>query len=195
MAKYRVVYTRFWDDPKVVEEMTPEGKYIFCGGKPVEDCVGSELEKVEDVKFISYVAEQIRSGKMLDLYESYVDSSFEFSKIGSDDNAIRVGFRRYVHDTGTKRKTKRKRKEKQLLSRRCGQVFDFYQQNCGILSPFIAEEIGDAVDEFGAPLVMEAMKISLSIGKRNWLYIRDFEKMARRTGENIGRFMGVGEGV
>ncbi|WP_066299257.1 replication protein [Bacillus sp. FJAT-29937] len=29
MAKYRVVYTQFWDDPKVVEEMTPEDKYVF----------------------------------------------------------------------------------------------------------------------------------------------------------------------
>ncbi|MBS4189875.1 replication protein [Bacillus sp. FJAT-49705] len=29
MAKYRVVYTQFWDDPRVVEEMTPEDKYVF----------------------------------------------------------------------------------------------------------------------------------------------------------------------
>lgn len=29
MAKYRVVYTQFWDDPKVVEEMTPEDKHVF----------------------------------------------------------------------------------------------------------------------------------------------------------------------
>lgn len=29
MAKFRLVHTEFWDDPKVVEEMTPEDKYFF----------------------------------------------------------------------------------------------------------------------------------------------------------------------
>ncbi len=29
MAKFRMVHTQFWDDPKVVEEMTPEDRYVF----------------------------------------------------------------------------------------------------------------------------------------------------------------------
>ena len=29
MAKFRMVHTEFWNDPKVVEEMTPEDKYFF----------------------------------------------------------------------------------------------------------------------------------------------------------------------
>ncbi len=29
MAKYRMVHTEFWDDPKVVEELTPEDKFFF----------------------------------------------------------------------------------------------------------------------------------------------------------------------
>lgn len=29
MAKYRHVYTSFWNDPRVVEEMTPEDKYFY----------------------------------------------------------------------------------------------------------------------------------------------------------------------
>ncbi len=115
MAKFRMINIGFWDDPKVVEEMTPEDKYLFLylltnanttqigiysitkkqmafdtgysmeavnniferliqrhklmkynpktrelairnwgkynfnrGGKPVEDCVMSELSKVKD---------------------------------------------------------------------------------------------------------------------------------------------------
>ncbi|KAB2336174.1 DnaD domain protein [Cytobacillus depressus] len=237
MAKYRVVYTQFWDDPKVVEEMTPEDKYIFLylltnkntrqigvytitkkqmafdtgysqetiqsilerlidkhklvkynpetreiaiknwgkynfirGGKPVEDCVSAELEKVKDVKLIQYVGEHIRNGRMREIYESYVDSSFELSKNGPDDQPIRDGLDDTSTIRGQKEKQKEKEKEKQLLGGRCGQVFDFYQQNFGILSPFIAEEIGESVDEFGEPLVIEAMKISLSVGKRNWRY-------------------------
>ena len=26
---FRLVYTSFWDDPKVIEEMTPEDKYFY----------------------------------------------------------------------------------------------------------------------------------------------------------------------
>ena len=29
MAKFRMVHTEFWNDPRVVEEMTPEDKYFF----------------------------------------------------------------------------------------------------------------------------------------------------------------------
>ncbi len=29
MAKYRQVHTTFWQDPKVLEEMTPEDKYFY----------------------------------------------------------------------------------------------------------------------------------------------------------------------
>ncbi|HLR58877.1 MAG TPA: hypothetical protein VK094_00165 [Pseudogracilibacillus sp.] len=29
MAKFRMVYTEFWSDPKTIEEMTPEDKYFF----------------------------------------------------------------------------------------------------------------------------------------------------------------------
>ncbi|PUF85810.1 DNA replication protein DnaD, partial [Bacillus altitudinis] len=29
MAKFRQVYTTFWNDPKVTEEMTPEDRYFY----------------------------------------------------------------------------------------------------------------------------------------------------------------------
>jgi len=29
MVKFRMVYTAFWEDSKVVEELTPEDKYFF----------------------------------------------------------------------------------------------------------------------------------------------------------------------
>ncbi|MEH7125438.1 DnaD domain protein [Bacillus sp. JJ1773] len=237
MARYRVVYTQFWDDPKVVEEMTPEDKYVFLylltnkntkqigiytitkrqmafdtgysqeaiqsilerlinkhkllkynqetreiavknwgkfnfirGGKPVEDCVRSELEKVKDLQLIGYVGERIRNVKMRKLFESYADSSFEWSKNESDDLSNHDSLDDTSTIRGQKEKQKEKEKEKQLLSSRCDQVFDFYQHNFGVLSPFITEEIGDSVDEFGELLVIEAMKISLSVGKRNWRY-------------------------
>lgn len=126
MARFRMVHTEFWDDPKVIEEMTPEDKYFFLylltnsnttqigiyqitkkqmafdmgyslesvnvllerfinhhkivrfstesreialknwgrynfnkGGKPIIDCVKSELKAVKDTSLIQYVGERI----------------------------------------------------------------------------------------------------------------------------------------
>jgi hypothetical protein len=142
MAKFRMVHTEFWDDPKVVEEMTPEDKFFFLylltnsnttqigiyqitkkqmafdigysqesinsllerfihhhkiviynistrelaiknwgrynfnkGGKPVIDCVNSELKAVKDISLIQFVGERIDKDEIRKLYESYYDTS------------------------------------------------------------------------------------------------------------------------
>ncbi|MBU5214508.1 conserved phage C-terminal domain-containing protein [Heyndrickxia oleronia] len=141
MAKFRMVHTEFWDDPKVVEEMTPEDKFFFLylltnsnttqigiyqitkkqmafdmgyslesvnallerfinhhkivrysaesrelalknwgrynfnkGGKPIIDCVQSELKTVKDISLIQYVGERIEKKDIKKLYESYYES-------------------------------------------------------------------------------------------------------------------------
>ena len=141
LARFRMVHTLFWDDPKVVEEMTPEDKLFFLylltnsnttqigiyqitkkqmafdigysiesinslldrfikhhklvqynqetreiaiknwgkynlnrGGKPMEDCVRSELLQVKDENLIPYVAERIENSKLKGLYDTYNDT-------------------------------------------------------------------------------------------------------------------------
>ncbi|WP_051359539.1 hypothetical protein [Paucisalibacillus globulus] len=141
MAKYRMVHTEFWDDPKVVEEMTPEDKLFFLylltnanttqigiyqitkkqmafdtgysiesinslldrfinhhsiirynpdtreiaiknwgkynlnrGGKPVIDCVRSELKDVKDESFIQFVGSHIERNEIKEIYDTYHDS-------------------------------------------------------------------------------------------------------------------------
>lgn len=138
MAKFRMIYTEFWDDPKVVEELTPEDKYFFLylltnakttqigiyqitkkqmafdlgysfesvnalldrfinyhkivrynpetreiairnwgkynlnrGGKPMLDCVKSELKEIKDIALIHYVAGQVLRDDIREIYESY----------------------------------------------------------------------------------------------------------------------------
>ncbi|MCF3941593.1 hypothetical protein [Oceanobacillus alkalisoli] len=142
MAKFRMVETDFWNDPRVVEEMTPEDKLFFLylltnpnttqvgiyqitkkqmafdigysiesvnslldrfihhheiviynqetreiaiknwgkynlkrGGKPMEDCVRSELSEVKDKNLIPYVAERVENIKLKGLYDTYDDTS------------------------------------------------------------------------------------------------------------------------
>ncbi|MFB4471740.1 DNA replication protein DnaD [Oceanobacillus caeni] len=142
MAKFRMVHTEFWDDPKVVEEMTPEDKLFFLylltngnttqigiyqitkkqmafdigysletinslldrlinhhklikynpetreiaiknwgkynlnrGGKPMLDCVKSELTEVKDRELISYVGENVQHSDIKNLYVTSDDTS------------------------------------------------------------------------------------------------------------------------
>ncbi|GAA5416220.1 hypothetical protein Pryu01_01252 [Paraliobacillus ryukyuensis] len=144
MAKFRMIQTDFWSDPKIVEEFTPEDKYFFLylltnpkttqigiyvitkkhiafdtgysiesvnaimdrfinhhkvisyndetreiaiknwgrynlnkGGKPVEDCVRSELKEVKDTSLITYVGERIQKKEIKALYDSYNVSSHD----------------------------------------------------------------------------------------------------------------------
>lgn len=141
MAKFRMVHTSFWDDPKVVEELTPEDKYFFLylltnsnttqigiyqitkkqmafdlgysmesvnslldrfishhgmveynpetreiaiknwgrynlnrGGKPMLDCVTSELKEVKDKELIKYVSSQVKRDDIKAIYDSYDDT-------------------------------------------------------------------------------------------------------------------------
>ncbi|MBP1913074.1 DnaD/phage-associated family protein [Lederbergia galactosidilyticus] len=224
MAKFRMINIGFWDDPKVVEEMTPEDKYLFLylltnanttqigiysitkkqmafdtgysmeavnniferliqrhklmkynpktrelairnwgkynfnrGGKPVEDCVMSELSKVKDRSLITFVGEHVKQDRIRELYESYADTGTlrgqekEEEEEQDKEQEQELEWKRIDHGGGEN-------------------VVDFYQQNFGMLSPYMAEELIDAIENFGERLVIKAMKISLASGNRSWRY-------------------------
>lgn len=180
MATFRMVHTEFWNDPKIIEEMTPEDKYFFLylltnpnttqigiyqitkkqmafdmgysmetvnalldrftmhhqlveynpdtreiaiknwgkfnlrrGGKPMLDCVKSELKNVKDQNFISYVSDQIGNKGIKEIFDSYNvscndtynDTSEEFSE---HDPEYRKGIdTNGSYDTSTTRGTYR----------------------------------------------------------------------------------------
>ena len=154
MAKFRMIHTEFWDDPRVVEEMTPEDKFFFLylltnsnttqigiyqitkkqiafdmgysiesvnsliqrftehhklvryndstreiaiknwgkynltkGGKPVLDCIKSELKNVKDGSLILYISEQIEKPEIKFIYESYYDTYHGSSNDTSNDSS------------------------------------------------------------------------------------------------------------
>ena len=141
MAVFRKVHTEFWQDPKVLEEMTPEDKYFMLylltnpnttqigiyqiskktiafelgysmesvtslmdrfinnhkiikynketreiaiknwgrynlnrGGKPIEDCIKSELKEVKEKELVKYVLENITNSKLKSIYKDFYES-------------------------------------------------------------------------------------------------------------------------
>jgi predicted phage replisome organizer len=67
-------------------------------------------------------------------------------------------------------------------------VFDFYQQNFGILSPFVAEDIQQWENDLNSELVIEAMKIAI-LSQKNWRYatgiLKDWHKKGLKTLQDV----------
>ncbi len=191
MARYRYVYTDFWNDPKVIEEMTPEDKYFFLylltnpntkqigiyeitkkqiafdmgyslesvnslfdrfinhhklikynektrelaiknwgrfnlvrGGKPILDCVTSELEDVKDRELIQYVAGAIEN----ELIKALFIGAFG----GQSDTCNGT-----VDDTPTIRVQKEKEKEKEKEDLLYETVINLYHSICVSLPKII----------------------------------------------------------
>ncbi|MGE7954832.1 DnaD domain protein [Lysinibacillus xylanilyticus] len=243
MAKYRYVYTTFWNDPRVVEEMTAEDKYFFLylltnesttqigiyqitkkqiafdmgysmesagallqrfrdhhkiikyneetreiaiknwgkynlnrGGKPILDCVRSELKEVKDTSLIQWVGEGIPNDSVRIVYESYYDTSHDTYNVTSENEESSNDAGSY--DTSTIRGQKEKEKEKEKENKKEKQTTDgevgkssvteeqlrfltkFYDENIQRASGYICECIEHMARENDPALVYEAMKIT-----------------------------------
>lgn len=51
-------------------------------------------------------------------------------------------------------------------------IFLLYEQNIGLLTPIIAEELQDAEKTYSAEWVADALKIAVDHNKRSWAYVR-----------------------
>lgn len=231
MAKYRYVQTEFWNDPKIVEEMTPEDKLFFLylltnasttqigiyqitkkqmafdigysvesinslldrfvnhhkivkynpdtreiaiknwgkynlirGGKPILDCVKSELKEVKDFSLIDYVVEQIGNDTIKEIYSSFHDTS---------------------HDTSTTRGQKEKEKENKKENKKekehkgesvtpsGNDPYVFYENNFGVLTPHLRETLQPWIEDFNNQdeIIVAAMQLALEQNKRNLGYV------------------------
>jgi DNA replication protein len=51
-------------------------------------------------------------------------------------------------------------------------IFDLYEQNVGLITPLIAEELQEAEQAFPQDWIEEAFREAVSYNKRNWRYVR-----------------------
>ncbi|MFC3040699.1 DnaD domain-containing protein [Virgibacillus xinjiangensis] len=58
----------------------------------------------------------------------------------------------------------------------------FHQENFGVASPFVAEEIISWIDDTNEKLVLHAMKLAVTQGKTNWRYVTGILKAWKRKG-------------
>ncbi|MCL7748810.1 DnaD domain-containing protein [Halalkalibacter alkaliphilus] len=216
MAKFRMIQTGFWNDPKVMEEMTPEDKFFFMylltnpqvtqngiyritkkqvafetgfsvetvqllferflnqhelirynaetrelaiknwgkhnlgrGGKPMLDCIRKELEGVKDRSLIEYVGQEVSNESIRNLYASFC--------LKNDDTSTLRG------------QEEKEEEEEEEEEQPYALVFRFYEENIGVLNPFIAESIALWLEELSPEVVILAIKKALMKQKR-WDY-------------------------
>ncbi len=272
MAKFRLVHTSFWNDPRVVEEMTAEDKYFFLylltnesttqigiyqitkkqiafdlgyspesanallqrfiehhklirynpetreiaiknwgkynlvrGGKPILDCVKSELKNVKDATLIEWVGESVPNDSIRNVYESYYDTCHGTSTIRdeSEESSNTKGSYVTSHDTSTisgqeekkeeekeeeeyKEKEQEKEREKKKVSQSVSpsstvnpflEIKNFFDSTIRI-SNFTDHKKMDMLLEFYPDhlLIIEAIKVTADNGKSNVEYVEGILK-------------------
>ncbi|WP_335871260.1 DnaD domain-containing protein [Bacillus sp. 2205SS5-2] len=248
MALFRKVQTEFWNDPRVVEEMTPEDKYFFLylltnsstsqigiyqitkkqmaydtgysqesinallerfinrhqnmiynpetreiaiknwgkynlnrGGKPMLDCVESQLKSVKDVSLISYVSEQMENGSIKDIYDKYTTHEGNV-KQGSkkSETASNKGF----YDTSTIRGQEEEKEEEEVevevevedqlvnKSSATATIIQTFESCLCRLSPLQLASIQKWVEDVQEPeIVLEAIKIADDRNRRTFGFV------------------------
>ena len=72
-------------------------------------------------------------------------------------------------------------------------IFVLYEQNIGLLTPMIAEELRDAERHYPADWIADAFREAAAMNKRNWKYVLAILERWRTQGKDSGR--GRAEGV
>jgi len=66
-------------------------------------------------------------------------------------------------------------------------IFVLYEQNIGLLTPMIANELRDAERHYPAEWIADAFREAVAMNKRNWKYVRAILERWRVQGKDTGR--------
>jgi DnaD/phage-associated family protein len=67
-------------------------------------------------------------------------------------------------------------------------IFTLYEQNIGMLTPMIAEELGEAEKLYPEKWIRDAIKEAVSLNKRNWRYIAKILERWSAEGKSDGTY-------
>ncbi|MBN1965156.1 MAG: DnaD domain protein [Anaerolineae bacterium] len=71
-------------------------------------------------------------------------------------------------------------------------IYDLYEQNIGLLTPMIADELRDAAETYPAVWIAEAIQLAVERNARNWRYTRAILERWHKEGKDDGPRAGGG---
>ncbi|WP_144505444.1 DnaD domain-containing protein [Bacillus mycoides] len=144
-------------------------KYNPISNVNIEKCILKELELIKDEDYL------------MDFYENCLElERTKGYKIGLIKEHFERRFKGLERGFEAPRKKKEKEKEKeQQQQEECASAeevvevnpISFYEQNFGLITPFIADGIHAWIDDLNAELVVKAMEIALEKNTRNMNYV------------------------
>jgi DnaD/phage-associated family protein len=78
-------------------------------------------------------------------------------------------------------------REPAAASRERPNIFGLYEQNIGMLSPIIVEELKEAEEAYPDPWIEDAFRIAVDLNKRNWRYIARILERWSAEGKDDGK--------
>ena len=79
------------------------------------------------------------------------------------------------------------RKEEEPKVAQPSDIYNLYEQNIGMLTPIMAEELQEAEHRYPAEWIQEAFREALMANVRNWKYIHSILKRWEREGKKDGK--------
>ena len=152
------------------------GKYnLNRGGKPVMDCLSSELSKVKDKALVDYVARSINNDAILELYRSFQGTSSMSPRVvppqGDNTNT----------DTSTNTSTNTYT-ENEEIHKLSISILQEYEKLTGCIGALNLHAVKIAVAQHGYDNVKNAINKALVKGKLNMSYVNGILRTWAREG-------------
>lgn len=137
---------------------------LIKAGKPIIDLIKKELKEVKDVSLLVDIYQKIESESIKNEFERYVDDTLK------QNETIR-GQEKEEQQEEEKEVEEQQEQEKSEPDSSSQNPFVFYEQNFGILSPYLAEDISKWIDDLNEELVTKALTIALE-NQKPWKYAK-----------------------
>lgn len=182
--KYKmIVYSKEQQEVAVLNTLRYS---ISKGGKPIEDMVLREIEKVKNISSLEMTHSRMIewwsiSGRDIDfkikeIFEKEIFKRKEAKENNTNNKAntntntntdtVDVSYNDSLTDT-LENSVAPSEEQVGVIG-----AIDFYQQNFGVLNPYTSQQIVDAIDTFNDDIVIKAMQIALDNNARNYNYVR-----------------------
>jgi len=136
-----------------------------------EETLHRGLELATQRKTILYIAAQ--DGNREDIYLLNTESNLEAAEKISNGE---------IHLSGLETK----HISPEIFTEKQPNIFTLYEENVGLLTPMIAEELRDAEKTYPEVWIKDAIKEAVNAGKRNWRYISAILERWETEGKSDG---------
>lgn len=180
--KYKmIVYSKEQQEVAVLNTLRYS---ISKGGKPIEDMVLREIEKVKNISSLEMTHSRMIewwsiSGRDIDfkikeIFEKEIFKRKEAKENNTNNKANTNTNTDTVDVSCNDSLTDTLENSVAPSEEQVGVIgaIDFYQQNFGVLNPYTSQQIVDAIDTFNDDIVIKAMQIALDNNARNYNYVR-----------------------